>query len=60
MKYYVVITKDATGDIIQKMGPVSNLRDAERIKSGASINLNHNEYSVQILNEDELREKEGK
>lgn len=60
MKYYVVIVEDATGEIVSKMGPESNLRSAERIESGVDRNLNHNEFSVLVLNEDELREKEGK
>ena len=59
MKHYVVIVEDATGEIVNKMGPES-LRNAERIESGVNRNLNHNEFSSMILNEDEMREREAK
>lgn len=55
MRYYVVIVEDATGEIVSKMGPESSLRNAERIESGVDRNLNHNEFSALVLNEDELR-----
>ena len=55
MRYYVVIVEDANGEIVSKMGPESSLRNAERIESGVDRNLNHNEFSALVLNEDELR-----
>ena len=44
---YVQIIKDATNECSWQSGPVSE-RQAERMQRGASINLNHDEFSVVI------------
>lgn len=44
---YIEIIKDSTGEVVLRMD-VSNRTDRqiERILNGASINLNHDEYSL--------------
>lgn len=48
--YYVEIVKTSTDEVVKIMGPM-NERSAERVLAGASINLNHDEYSVRIIQE---------
>lgn len=44
----VHIIEDATGEVVQRMGPMDERR-AEKVAAGASINLNHDEYSVEVV-----------
>jgi hypothetical protein len=46
--FYVEIVKKATGEVVQRMGPMLE-RKADRVESGASINLNHDEYFTRIV-----------
>lgn len=46
--YFVEITEDATGKVIQRMGPHAK-RTAEKIADGVEINLNHERYSVRVV-----------
>ena len=54
MYKYLEIVKDDTNEIVSRMD-VSNKseRQIDKVWDGASINLNHNEYSLQ-LNESEV------
>ena len=45
---YVEIVEDATNKVVKRMGP-HPLRKAEKIADGASINLNHELYSVRVV-----------
>ena len=47
---YVEIVENKTDKVIKRMGPM-NERTAERVFMGASINLNHDEYFVRIVEE---------
>lgn len=51
MKYVVVVVEDETGKFIHTIcgGKGVDLHKAERIASGANINLNHYKYSVRII-----------
>lgn len=52
MKAYVEIVKYGDPDeVVKRMGPYSGFR-AENIQRGASINLNHEEYFVRIVEDD--------
>lgn len=46
--FYVEIVEKATGEVVERMGPM-NERTAEKVKRGASINLNHKEYFTRIV-----------
>jgi hypothetical protein len=46
--FFVEIINKATGEVVEKMGPMSE-READKVKSGASINLNHDEYFTRIV-----------
>jgi hypothetical protein len=48
--YFVAIIKDATGEVVKRMGPYT-LRTAEKTIDGASINLNHKEFSIELQTE---------
>lgn len=45
---YVEIVNTKTGKVVKRMGPM-NERAADRVKSGAMINLNHAEYHTRIV-----------
>ena len=45
---YVEIVKTDTGEVVKRMGPMSE-RKAERVESGANINLNHDGYYTRIV-----------
>jgi hypothetical protein len=47
---YVEIYEDATGKVDTCMGPMSRSA-AERVERGASINLNHAEWSIRIVDQ---------
>ncbi|MBI4020697.1 MAG: hypothetical protein HY369_00475 [Candidatus Aenigmarchaeota archaeon] len=47
-QFYVEIVRDKDRHIEKRMGPMSE-RSAERTQRGASINLNHDAYSVRIV-----------
>jgi hypothetical protein len=52
---YVCIVEDATNEPSTVMGPMAERR-AERVAGGASINLNHSDWHIDIIDEDELPE----
>lgn len=52
---YVCIVEDATNKPSTVMGPMSEHR-ADRVERGASINLNHEEWHIDVIEEDELPE----
>lgn len=43
--------KDTAGPekVIKRMGPILRERDAERLKNGADINLNHERFFTRIV-----------
>jgi hypothetical protein len=45
---YVEIVNTKTDEVVKRMGPMSE-RKAEKVESGASINLNHEEYHTRIV-----------
>ena len=52
-RFYVCIVKDATNEPSNVMGPMDH-RQANQVQRGASINLNHSEWHITILDEDEI------
>lgn len=48
--YYVDIVNDATGEVAKHMGPMPE-HEAEQTARGASINLDHANWSVRIVKE---------
>lgn len=46
-KYYVLIVRTDTGEVVREMGPMDK-RSAERVESGANINMNHDEFHTDI------------
>lgn len=48
MEKYVEIVHDESGEVMTRMGPMGE-RAAEKTEGGASINLNHAEYSIRIV-----------
>ena len=45
---FVEIVEIESGEVVNRMGP-HDQRAAERIKRGAEINLNHDDYFVRIV-----------
>ena len=45
--YYVKIAETATGKVEKRMGPMSEGK-ADRVERGASINLDHAEYHIDV------------
>jgi len=55
-EYYVEIRRYAEGDevddtTVKRMGPYVTERQAEKIDRGANINLNHQDYYTEIVEE---------
>ena len=46
--FFVEIVKASSGKVVERMGPMSE-RKAYKVESGASINLNHEEYFTRIV-----------
>jgi hypothetical protein len=46
--FYVEIVKTSSGEVVERMGPMSE-RKADKVESGASINLNHEKYFTRIV-----------
>jgi len=51
LKYVVVVVEDETGEFVHTIcgGKGVSKAKAERIMAGASINLNHFEYSLRMI-----------
>ncbi len=52
--YFVEIIKYGDGDkeeVIKRMGPIATKRQADKVDSGANINLNHEDYYTRIVEE---------
>ncbi len=47
MNYFVEIIERSSGNVESRMGPMDKRR-AEKVSSGASINLDHDNYIVKI------------
>ena len=45
---FVEIVHDESGEVQTRMGPMTP-RQAEKVEGGASINLNHAEYSIRTV-----------
>ncbi len=54
MEYYVEIYRKSDGEIQERMGPMPERR-AERVESGANINLNHENYATRMVEAGEVR-----
>lgn len=48
MQYFVEIVCDADGEVVRRLGPMGE-READRVAAGASINLNHEEYTIAVV-----------
>jgi hypothetical protein len=48
--FFVEIVERSTGAVVKRMGPM-NERKADKVESGASINLNHDDYFTRIVRE---------
>lgn len=48
MDYYVEIVNDQTQEVVKAMGPMSE-HSADKVADGASINLNHDDYFVRVV-----------
>ncbi len=48
MKYIVRVIFDETGEIVKQF-PCDSENKAEKIESGLQINLNHEQYSTEII-----------
>jgi hypothetical protein len=46
--FYVEIVKTSSGEVVERMGPMSE-RKADKVESGVAINLNHEEYFTRIV-----------
>ena len=53
---FVLILRDEDSEVMESMGPMGQ-RAAEQVAGGASINLNHADYSVAIVEDDEAPAK---
>ena len=59
LNHYVEIVEDSTGEVVKRMGPM-NAGKADRVENGASINLNHERFSIRIIRSPlMLSKKEG-
>ena len=47
MRYIIKIVDDETGEIVRSFERESK-RDADKVADGASINLNHERFSVRV------------
>ena len=52
---YVCIVEDKTHEPSTVMGPM-DARRAERVAGGASINLNHEDWHIDVIDEGEMPE----
>ena len=48
--WFVEIVETATDKVIKRMGPMSEVK-AERVESGASINLDHDNFFTRMVKE---------
>lgn len=54
MKYEVQVIEKATGTIDRISGPSGDKRHMDKIARGVAINLNHDDFRVQVI---ELKEE---
>jgi len=50
-QFFVEIVNYETDEVVKRMGPMDE-RKADKVDSGANINLNHNEYFTRIIEAD--------
>lgn len=50
MSHYVQITEDATGEVVKKMGPMTE-RKAVKVHRGVSVNLDHTRFTATVVTE---------
>lgn len=53
-QYIVRIIEDATGNVVKQLEPTSE-RQAGKLASAVSINLNHDDYSVEVVSVSEAK-----
>jgi hypothetical protein len=46
--FYVEIVKSSSGEVVKRIGPMSQ-RKADKVESGALINLNHADFFTRIV-----------
>lgn len=56
MQHYVEIYRFSDGHVESRMGPMSE-RSAQKVRSGANINLNHDEWGVRIVDAATITER---
>jgi len=49
MNIYVEIKLIETSEVVERIGPISTIRRAEQVERGVNININHDEYSANII-----------
>jgi len=47
--YQVNVIQRSTNEVIDSVGPVASWSQADRIESGMYINMNHKEYTTEIV-----------
>ena len=50
--YYVLIKSYKDDEVVEEIGPMSESK-ADRVDTGANINLNHDNYYTEIINKDQ-------
>ena len=55
-RFYVCIVEDATNKPSNVMGPMDE-RQADQVSRGASINLNHADWHITTIDEDEISDE---
>lgn len=53
MNYYVEIVKYEDDSVVKRMGPFSE-RKADKVESGASINLDYENYFTRIVEDESV------
>ncbi len=54
MRWFVEIRTSGTLEaVVKRMGPFVSERQAEKVESGANINLNHEDYYTAVTTEEE-------
>ncbi len=55
--FYVEIRKRVTDEVVKRLGPATE-KSAERIQRGAEVNLNHDDYYTEIV-DDSVEDQES-
>ncbi len=53
--YYVVISERDSERVVKELGPIQTERVAHKVMRGASINLNSNEFYIEVTEEEMMK-----